>query len=54
MKTAGIIGGSGFIGRRNSKIFLAHGFDVKSSVTDINRKEKYEHASKETLDDYNS
>ncbi len=43
MKTVGIIGGSGFIGSHNTKIFLAHGFNVKYSVTDINRKEKYEH-----------
>lgn len=43
MKTAGVIGGSGFIGSYITKTFLDNGFLVKASVTDMNRKEKYEH-----------
>lgn len=43
MQTAGIIGGSGFIGSYITKIFLEEGFKVKVSSTDINNKSKYEH-----------
>ena len=43
MKKVGIIGGSGFIGSYNTKKFLAEGYQVKVSATDINKKEKYEH-----------
>ncbi|MFO7719607.1 MAG: NAD-dependent epimerase/dehydratase family protein [Gillisia sp.] len=43
MKTAGIIGGSGFIGSYITRKFLAEGYDVKVSVTDIHRSEKYQH-----------
>ena len=45
MKTAGIIGGSGFIGSYNTKKFLQEGYRVKASVTDISKSEKYEHLS---------
>jgi nucleoside-diphosphate-sugar epimerase len=43
MKKAGIIGGSGFIGSYNTRKFLSEGYKVKVSVTDISKKEKYEH-----------
>jgi nucleoside-diphosphate-sugar epimerase len=43
MKTAGIIGGSGFIGSHTTKRFLEEGYNVKVSVTDIKKSEKYEH-----------
>ena len=43
MQTAGIIGGSGFIGSYITKIFLEENFKVKVSSTDINNKSKYEH-----------
>lgn len=43
MKNVGIIGGSGFIGSYNVKIFLSEGYRVKASVTDISKTEKYEH-----------
>lgn len=43
MKTVGIIGGSGYIGSYNTRKFLAEGYRVKASVTDISRKDKYEH-----------
>lgn len=43
MKTTGIVGGSGFIGSYNTKKFLAEGYRVKTSVTDLSKKEKYEH-----------
>ncbi|MEO8414011.1 MAG: NAD-dependent epimerase/dehydratase family protein [Ginsengibacter sp.] len=43
MQTAGIIGGSGFIGSYVTKIFLEENFKVKVSSTDINNKSKYEH-----------
>ncbi len=43
MQTAGIIGGSGFIGSYVTKIFLEENFDVKVSSTDINNKSKYQH-----------
>jgi len=43
MKKAGIIGGSGFIGSYNTLKFLSEGYKVKVSVTDISKKEKYEH-----------
>jgi nucleoside-diphosphate-sugar epimerase len=43
MKTVGIIGSSGFIGSYNTKKFLAEGYRVKASVTDLSKKEKYEH-----------
>ncbi|MFN4763175.1 NAD-dependent epimerase/dehydratase family protein [Gillisia sp. Q332] len=43
MKTVGIIGGSGFIGSYITRKFLAEGFEVKVSVTDIRKSEKYQH-----------
>ena len=43
MKTVGIIGGSGFIGSYITKQFLEEGFNVKVSVTDIKKSEKYQH-----------
>jgi dihydroflavonol-4-reductase len=41
MKKVGIIGGAGFIGSYNTKKFLAEGYQVKVSATDISKKEKY-------------
>ncbi len=43
MKTVGIIGGAGFIGSYITRKFLQEEYLVKSSVTNINRSEKYEH-----------
>ena len=43
MKTVGIIGGAGFIGSYITKKFLEEGYQVKVSVTNIHRSEKYEH-----------
>ena len=43
MKKAGIIGGSGFIGSYITKRFLEEKFIVTVSVTDISKKEKYQH-----------
>lgn len=43
MQTAGIIGGSGFIGSWVTKIFLENNFKVKVSTTDISNKSKYVH-----------
>ena len=43
MQTAGVIGGSGFIGSYITKIFLEENYKVKVSSTDINNKSKYEH-----------
>ncbi len=43
MKTVGIIGGSGFIGSHTTHIFLKEGYNVKVSVTDIKKSEKYQH-----------
>jgi dihydroflavonol-4-reductase len=43
MKKVGIIGGSGFIGSYNTQKFLDEGYKVKVSVTDISKKEKYQH-----------
>lgn len=43
MKHVGIIGGAGFIGSYNTKKFLEEGHAVKVSVTDLSKKEKYEH-----------
>lgn len=43
MQTAGIIGGSRFIGSYITKIFLEENYKVKVSSTDINNKSKYEH-----------
>jgi len=43
MKTAGIIGGSGYIGSYVTKIFLENGFSVRVSATDIKKKKKYDH-----------
>lgn len=42
-KKVGIIGGSGFIGSYNTKKFLEEGYPVRVSVTDISKKEKYQH-----------
>ncbi len=43
MKTAGIIGGSGYIGSYVTKTFLENGFSVRVSATDIKKKKKYDH-----------
>lgn len=43
MKTAGIIGGSGFIGSYVTKKFLVEGYAVKVSATDLAKPEKYQH-----------
>ena len=43
MKTAGIIGGSGYIGSYVTKRFLEEGFKVRVSATDIKKKKKYDH-----------
>lgn len=43
MKTVGIIGGSGYIGSYVTKIFLANGFSVRVSATDIKKQKKYSH-----------
>lgn len=43
MKKVGIIGGSGFIGSYITQQFLYHGYEAKVSVTDITRKDKYQH-----------
>ncbi len=43
MKTVGIIGGSGFIGSYLTRKFLEEGYEVKVSVTNINKSEKYRH-----------
>ena len=46
LKKVGITGASGFIGSFNTKKFLAEGYAVKASVTDISRKDKYQHLLK--------
>jgi len=46
MKTAGIIGGSGYIGSYVTKTFLENGFKVRVSATDIKKKKKYKHLEK--------
>lgn len=43
MKTVGIIGGSGFIGSYITRKFLTEGYEVKVSVTDMHKSEKYQH-----------
>jgi dihydroflavonol-4-reductase len=43
MKTAGIIGGSGYIGSYVTQKFLQEGYKVKVSATDISKKKKYQH-----------
>lgn len=43
MKKVGIIGGSGFIGSYITRKFLKEGYDVKVSVTDIKKREKFLH-----------
>lgn len=43
METAGIIGGSGFIGSYLTRRFLDGGYKVRVSATDISRKDKYAH-----------
>jgi len=43
MKTIGIIGGAGFIGSYVTKQFLAAGYAVKVSATNINQAERYAH-----------
>ncbi len=45
MKTAGIIGGGGYIGSYVTQQFLENGYRVKVSATDISNKEKYAHLS---------
>lgn len=46
MKKVGIIGGSGFIGSYITKQFLENGYEVKVSVTDISKEEKFQHLRK--------
>jgi dihydroflavonol-4-reductase len=46
MKTAGIIGGSGYIGSYVTQKFLTEGYRVKVSATDISKKKKYQHLQK--------
>jgi dihydroflavonol-4-reductase len=46
MKTAGIIGGSGYIGSYVTQTFLTEGYKVKVSATDISKKKKYQHLHK--------
>ncbi|MCC5941539.1 MAG: NAD-dependent epimerase/dehydratase family protein [Balneolaceae bacterium] len=46
MKTAGIIGGAGYIGSYVTKRFLENGYKVRVSVTDIKKKRKYKHLEK--------
>ncbi len=48
MKTAGIIGGSGYIGSYVTQKFLNQGYKVSVSATDISKKKKYRHL--ETLE----
>ena len=43
MKTAGIIGGSGYIGSYVTKRFLEEGFTVKVSTRNIRKKKNYQH-----------
>jgi len=43
MKKVGIIGGSGFIGSYITRKFLKKGYNVKVSVTDIKKSEKFRH-----------
>ena len=43
MKKTGIIGGAGFIGSFITKKFLAEGYDVRVSVRDLAKKERYAH-----------
>lgn len=43
MKTVGIIGGSGFIGSYITRKFLEKDYEVKVSVTNILKSEKYQH-----------
>lgn len=43
MKTAGIIGGSGYIGSYVTKRFLEENYSVRVSATDISKKKKYQH-----------
>jgi len=46
MKKVGIIGGSGFIGSYITRKFLKKGYNVKVSVTDIKKSEKFRHLFK--------
>jgi len=46
MKRVGIIGGSGFIGSYITRKFLKEGYNVKVSVTDIKKSEKFRHLFK--------
>jgi nucleoside-diphosphate-sugar epimerase len=43
MKTAGIIGGSGYIGSYVTKRFLEENYNVKVTARDISKKKKYQH-----------
>ncbi len=43
MKRVGIIGGSGFIGSYITRQFLKKGYEVKVSVTNIKKTEKFRH-----------
>lgn len=46
MRNVGIIGGSGFIGSYLTKTFLEKNYQVKVSVTDLSKNEKYRHLYK--------
>lgn len=43
MNTAGIIGGAGFIGSHITRKFLAGGYRVRVSASDITNSAKYAH-----------
>lgn len=43
MRTIGITGPAGFIGRHITRKFLETGNKIKASVTNISTSEKYEH-----------
>ncbi|GAB3545514.1 NAD-dependent epimerase/dehydratase family protein [Spirosoma fluminis] len=43
MQTVGIIGGAGFIGSYVTQKFLSEGYDVRVSVRDLAKKERYDH-----------
>ena len=43
MQTVGIIGGAGFIGSYVTQKFLAEGYNVRVSVRDLAKKERYDH-----------
>ena len=43
MQTVGIIGGAGFIGSYVTQKFLAEGYDVRVSVRNLAKKDRYDH-----------